>query len=62
MMKLKNKYSEEEDEGESDEGLSDDEEPRGGDFDDNMPGKSAKELQEVEIKQDSCDFIYYVVC
>ena len=62
MMKLKNRHSDEDDEGDTDVEVSDDEEPRGNDFEDAIPGKSKKELQEVEIKQDSCDFIYYVVC
>ena len=61
MMKLKDFHSEEEEEEDSDEEVSDDDQPKPSDFDDNMPGVSSKELQEVEIKQDSCDFIYYVV-
>ena len=60
-MRLRNFYSDEE-ESETDQEVSGDDEPRQSEFADSMPGKSKKEIQAVEIKQDSCDFIYYVVC
>jgi hypothetical protein len=61
--KLRNRFSLEDAENESSDGPSeDDEAAKANDFDDDVPGKSVKELQQIEIKQDACDFLYYVVC
>jgi hypothetical protein len=60
--KLKNRYSLDDVESESDE-FSDNDEPKNNyDLDLDIPGKSTKEIQQIEIIQDACDFIYYVVC